>query len=243
MPPIVLITRPEPDGKEFAATLRTQPGGDVAMIHSPILQIVARGTVPDVSPYRWLIFTSRNGVRHFSAASARRDIPSYGVGDATADEAKAVGIESISCSGDARDMLARIKADGVCGPMLHLRGEHAAADIAGALRTAGVEADEAVIYAQEALPLNDTARACLMGDAPVIAPIFSPRSAAALFDGITPSAPVIVLAISAAAAARVPEGVASAVVVADRPDTAGILRAWPAALDASNRLEGTKRAQ
>lgn len=243
MPPIVLITRPEPDGDEFAAMLRAQPGGDLAMVHSPILRITPRGAVPDVTGYRWLIFTSRNGVRHFAAGSARRDVPAYAVGDATADEARALGIEAISCSGDARDLLARIKADGAQGPMLHLRGEHAAADIAGALSAAGIETDQAVLYAQEPAPLSAAARACLMGDTPVIAPVFSPRSAAALFGEMRPTAPIVVLAISAAAAARVPEAVVGGIVIADRPDTPGMLRAWPAALGAAYRLEGTKRAQ
>ena len=243
MPPVILITRPEPYGAEFAATLRTLPGGDLSMILSPALQIGALGTVPDLGAYSWLIFTSRNGVRHFVDASARRDIPVYAVGDATADEARRAGMDAISCGGDARDLVARIIADGVRGPMLHLRGAHAAADIVGALNDAGIEAGEAVLYSQEAAPLTDAARACLLGDVPVIAPVFSPRSAEALFNGAPPSAPIVVLAISDAAAARVPKGAAREVIIADRPDTAAILRAWPRALQAAYRLEGTERAE
>ncbi len=243
MPPVILITRPQPYGAEFAATLRTQPGGDLPMILSPALRIGAQGTVPDLGAYRWLIFTSRNGVRYFADASARRDIPVYAVGDATADEARRAGMEAISCGGDARDLIARIIADGARGPMLHLRGAHAAADIAGALNAARIEAGEAVLYSQEAAPLTDAARACLMGDVPVIAPVFSPRSAAALFDGARPAAPVVVLAISDAAAGRIPEGAAREVIVADRPDMAAMLRAWPCALTAAYRLEGTERAE
>ncbi len=243
MPPTVLITRPDPYGAEFAATLRAQPGGDLAMVLSPALRIEARGAVPDLTGLRWLIFTSRNGVRYFAAGSERRDIPVYAVGDATADEARSIGMDAISCGGDARDLLARIEADKARGPMLHLRGAHAAADIAGALNDAGMVVGEAVLYSQQPAPLSDAARACLMGNAPVIAPVFSPRSAAAVFEGSAPAAPVVVLAISAAAAARVPEGAARTVLVADRPDTVGMLRAWPLALAAAYRLEGTKRAQ
>lgn len=243
MPIAVLITRPAPYGDEFAAILRAQPGGDLRMILSPALTIEAQGALPDLGGYRWLIFTSRNGVRHFAAQSDRRDIPAYAVGDATADEARALGIEAISSSGDARDLVARIRADGAEGPMLHLRGAHAAANVADALRTAGIAADEAVIYAQRTAPLSDEARAALAGDGTIIAPVFSPRSAAVLFAGGLPSAPVVVLTISDAAAARVPDGAASALLVADRPDAAAMLRLWPAALSAAYRLEGTKRAQ
>ncbi|WP_171054697.1 uroporphyrinogen-III synthase [Roseovarius arcticus] len=243
MPPVILITRPEPYGAEFAATLRTLPGGDLPTILSPALQIGALGTVPDLGAYRWLIFTSRNGVRYFAGASARRDIPVYAVGDATADEARRAGMEAISCGGDARDLVARIIADGARGPMLHLRGAHTAADIAGVLTAAGIKTDEAILYSQRSAPLTDAARACLMGDAPVIAPVFSPRSAAALFNDVPTTAPVVVLAISDAAATCIPEGAAREVIIADHPDMAAMLRAWPQALSAAYRLEGTIRAE
>ncbi len=247
MPPTVLITRPEPYGAEFAALLRAAPGGDLPVILSPALVIEAAGALPGLDGYHWLIFTSRSGVRRFVALSERRDIPVYAVGDATAQEARGAGMRAISCSGDAGDLLSRIRADGVRGPMLHLRGEHAAANVAGALRDAGIPADEAVIYAQRRAPLSAEARACLDGSAPVIAPVFSPRSAAALFADGPPRAPLVVLAISAAAAARVPErahgAAAQTVIVAERPDAAAMLRAWPAALSAAYRLEGTMRPQ
>ncbi|MFX0541862.1 uroporphyrinogen-III synthase [Roseovarius sp. S4756] len=243
MPPCVLITRPAPYGVQFAQELRRHPGGDLPMVLSPALVIEGTGTLPDLEGYRWLIFTSRSAVREFSARSDRRDVPVYAVGDATAEEARRAGMTAISCGGDARDMVARIKADEGDGPMLHLRGAHAAADIAGLLSDAGISVDEAVIYAQHLAPLTAEAQSCLTGTAPVIAPVFSPRSAAALFAGGAPKAPLVVLAISAAAAARVPEGAAQAVIVADRPDTAGMLRAWPEAVAAAYRLEGTKSAQ
>ena len=243
MSPVILITRPQPYGAEFAEALRAQPGGDLPMILSPALRIRAVGAVPDLGSYRWLIFTSRNGVRYFGKASARRDIPVYAVGDATADEARRLGMTALTCGGDARDLIAKIIADGIRGPMLHLRGAHAAADIAGALNAAGIETNEAVLYSQDVAPLTDAARSCLLGDAPVIAPVFSPRSAAALFDGAPPPVPVVVLAISDAAAGCIPAGAAREVIIADRPDTAAMLRAWPSALSAAYRLEGTIRAE
>ncbi|MFX0546131.1 uroporphyrinogen-III synthase [Roseovarius sp. S1116L3] len=243
MSPSVLITRPAPYGAQFAQELRAQPGGDMPMILSPALVIEGTGTLPDLDGYRWLIFTSRSAVREFAARSDRRDIPAYAVGDATAQEARRAGMTATSCGGDAREMVARIEADQASGPMLHLRGAHAAADVAGLLGSAGISVDEAVIYAQHLVHLTAEAQSCLAGTAPVIAPVFSPRSAAALFADGAPKAPLVVLAISAAAAARVPEGAAQAVIVADRPDTAGMLRAWPEAVAAAYRLEGTKSAQ
>ncbi|WP_162497364.1 uroporphyrinogen-III synthase [Roseovarius dicentrarchi] len=243
MPPIILITRPEPGATRFVAALKDLPGDDLSVVLSPVLAIAPQGSLPDLTGVRWLIFTSQHGVFRFAELSARRDIPAYCVGDTTAEAAEQAGITAISAGGDARDLLARIAADGAAGPMLHLRGAHAAADVAGALTTAGVPAGDAVLYAQHKVPLNDAARACLSGTAPVIAPVFSPRSAAALFEGVDVTAPLVVLAISRAAADRVPEGAAQACLVADRPDGAGMLRAWPEALARAYRLEGTNRAQ
>ncbi len=243
MSPTILITRPEPGASRFIAALRDLPGGDLPVIRSPVLAIEPKGDLPDLAGVRWLIFTSQYGVFRFAELSKRRDIPAYAVGDATAQAAQEAGMRAISCAGDARDLLTRIAADGAAGPMLHLRGTHAAADVAAALTAAGTPARDAVLYAQRALPLNDAARACLTGIAPVIAPVFSPRSAAMLLEGAQITAPLVILAISRAAADRVPAGVAQACIVADRPDAAGMLRAWPDALAEANRLEGTKRAQ
>lgn len=243
MAPTILVTRPEPGARNFIAALREQPGGDLPIVTSPVLEIVSEGTLPGLAGVRWLIFTSQHGVFRYAALTDRRDIPAYAVGDTTARAARDAGMRAISCAGDARDLLARIKADGAQGPMLHLRGAHKAADVAGALHSTGVAATDSVLYDQRSLPLNDDARACLSGNAPVIAPVFSPRSAGSLLEGITLRAPLVILAISRAAADRVPEGAAAACIVADRPDTAGILRAWPEALAAAYRLEGTNRAK
>ncbi|WP_165802893.1 uroporphyrinogen-III synthase [Pelagivirga sediminicola] len=243
MPPTILITRPEPGAGSFIAALRGLPGGDLPVVLSPVLRIEPQGELPDLEGVRWLIFTSQQGVFRYAELTARRDIPVYAVGDTTASAAEAAGMRAISCGGDARDLLARIRADNAIGPMLHLRGAHAAADVAGALRAEGIAATDAVLYVQKRLSLTEEARACLNGDAPVIAPVFSPRSAAALLEGAAPRAPLVILAISRAAADRVPQGAASACIVADRPDAAGMLRAWPAALAEAYRLEGTKSAQ
>ncbi|WP_255009004.1 uroporphyrinogen-III synthase [Roseovarius sp. M141] len=243
MPPTILITRPEPGASRFIAALRDLPGGDLPLVRSPVLAIEPQGSLPDLEGVRWLIFTSQHGVFRFAQLSARRDIPAYAVGDTTAQAAQEAGMHAISCAGDARDLLARIAADGATGPMLHLRGTHAAADVAGALTAAGIVASEAVLYAQRPLPLSDAARACLTGTAPVIAPVFSPRSAAALLEGIQVTAPLVILAISRAAADRVPKGAAQACIVAGQPDAVGMVRAWPDALAEAYRLEGTMRAQ
>ena len=79
---------------------------------------------------------------------------------------------------------------------------------------------ERVAYAQEAQPLTAQAVALLQGDKPVIAPIFSPRTAeilAAECRRITATAPLIVIAMSPAVA-EAARDFAATVIVAAHPD-------------------------
>ena len=82
-----------------------------------------------------------------------------------------------------------------------------------------------VVYDQLSQPLSDAARQALAGMAPVILPLFSPRSARILSEQVTQArAPLWLVPISPAAAARWQAGQAR-MLVADTPDAGGILRA------------------
>lgn len=239
----VLITRPDPFGAELADLLRSRWGCGVQMVLSPVMRIEWDGMLPDLNGTRVLIFTSQHGVAGFARSSMRRDLPCYAVGPATADTARAAGFTVTEADGDAEALLARIVADSTRGPCLHIRGEHAAGNLAERLNAAGVRTSEVVLYRQVPCPLTDAARACLTGDNPVILPLYSPRSAALLFAAVKVSAPLFVAAISANAAANVPDSKANTVVIADKPDAGGVNRALDALYEKANRLEGAKRAQ
>ncbi len=234
----MLITRPEPGASQFAAAVRARYGGQAHMLFSPVMEIEQNGTVPDLTGIRTLVFTSQNGVFGYAAGTDRRDIPCYTVGDTTAEAAESAGIQAISARGAAEDLLALMFADGVRGPVLHLRGEHAAADVAGALREAGIEARDAVLYKQRPRALNDTARQALLGACPVILPLFSPRSARLVIADTVPTCPLVPLAISDAAVAALPAPLARAALVAARPDGEAMLAGLADALAAAKRLEG-----
>lgn len=237
--PVILLTRPDPGGARFAGDLRARFGPGSRIVTSPVLRIEPCGAAPDLAGVACLLFTSQHGVARFAELSARRDLPGYAVGDATARVARAAGLRVTACEGDAASMLARIAADDEKGPFLHIRGEHAATALAEALRARGLPAREAVLYRQEAVPLSDEALAVLEGPAPVVLPLFSPRSAEVLFAGCAPRAPLCVVAISQAVAERVPEEHSGRVIVAKRPDGAAMLDAMAQAL----RVEGAKPAQ
>lgn len=243
MPPRLLITRPEPEASRFAEDLRVaHPGAEV--ITSPLMRIVYNGTLPAIIPGEALIFTSRHGVAGFCRLSPRRDLPAYAVGAATAAEAREQGFDTTAAEGDATSLLARIASDKTSGPFLHPRGAHVAADIAGALRSAGHTARDTVVYSQQAQPLTTAARAALDGQDPVILPLMSPRSAVLFFEAAgNPRAPLLVAAMSRNVAARIPDGAACRVVVAETPDAATMRRVLDDLVKHAKRVESGKAAQ
>ena len=240
----ILITRPEPEASRFADQARALLGDTVTILCAPIMQIAYRGALPDLSGNEVLIFTSRHGVAGFCRLTDRRDLACYAVGDATAAAAQETGLCAISAGGDAGALLARIADDRCTGPFLHLRGAHVAADIAGALRSAGHVAQEVVVYDQIVMDLNPVARGCLVGAGPVILPLMSPRSARVFFEQArAATAPLLVAAISRKVAEMVPEGVARDVRVARTPDAAGVLDVLQGLVRLAKQLEGGKLAQ
>ncbi|MCZ4351903.1 uroporphyrinogen-III synthase [Roseovarius aestuarii] len=243
MAPTLLITRPQPGSAEFANAARAVLGKGAVIEQSSVMKIVAQGDMPDLRDIRALILTSRQGVAQFIARSNRRDLPVYAVGDGTAQAARAAGLKAVSAQGDAADLVARVLEDGTWGPMIHLRGAYAAGDVAGALQTAGVDAREAVIYAQQSVPLSKMAINLLNGEKPVVLPLFSPRSSKLLFEQVMPRAPLVVLAISKAVAQTVPTGLSAQVRVVTRPDADAMLDALPDVWEQANRLEGDRAAQ
>ena len=243
MPVRLLITRPEPAASRLAEALR-RAMPEVGIHVSPLMRIVHGGTLPPLSGDEVLILTSRHGVEGLCRLTPRRDLRAYAVGEATAAAARCHGFAAVAAGGDAAALLELLERDGVTGPFLHPRGEHVAADIAGALRARGHTASEVVVYDQRPQPLDATARALLAGDAPVVVPLMSPRSAALFFEAAgTIRAPLHVAAISAAAARGVPEGAARAVSVAESPDAAAMCRLLQDLVGRAKRVERSGRAQ
>ncbi len=243
MAPILLITRPEPSGAAFADRLRTGVAGGLEVIQSPIMRIERCGALPDMEGIKTLIFTSRHGVEAYAALGGPVDIPAYAVGEATAVAARGAGLSVTVCDGDAASVLSRVLADDAAAPALHPHGEHMARDIAKDLTEAGIETHDVVLYRQVPVHLTDRAKAVLAGDRPVVVPLFSPRSARLFFDGAHVEAPLLVAAISEAAARAVPEGSVRALEIASRPDQEAMVEVTKGLLDAAKRLEGDRPAK
>lgn len=241
--PTLLITRPEPEASRMAARLRAT-WQDLAVIVAPLMRIAYCGALPALAGKQVLIFTSRHGVEGFCRLTPRRDLPAIAVGAATAEAARVQGFEARAAGGDAASLLAQIAREGVTGPFLHPRGAHVAADIAGALRACGHDADEVVVYAQEARPLSPAARAALGGHVPVILPLMSPRSGRLFFaEAGAIRAPLFVAAMSRKVAETVPPGAATRLIVAKSPDRAALCAALHDLVSHAKRVEGGRTPQ
>lgn len=243
MAPTLLITRPNPAASKFAAQARRVLGRECEIVLSPLMRMEHVGGVPDLAGFHALIFTSRNGVEALAAATGDRSLPCYTVGDATCRAAQDAGFQAVSAQGDVLDLLNLIEANRAPGPFLYVRGEHATADVTGALRDKGKAAFDVVAYRQVAQPISDEAQALLGRARPVLLPLFSPRSARLFFDKGPFEAPVFAAAISPNVAEMIPPDAVRQVEIAGRPNAAGVLAGLQRLRDAAKRLEGGNRAQ
>lgn len=243
MSPTIVITRPEAQGLRFADQVRARLGCGVVIELSPLMRIDNTGDLPDLNPVQTLIFTSGNGVSAYLAKTTRRDIPCYCTGEATANAAREAGLKAISCGGTAGDLVTRIVADRIEGPCLHIRGEHGVGNVAERLSEAGILTDQVVLYRQVTQAVSASAQAVLQGEALVILPLFSPRSARIVFSMVAVSAPIRVVALSANVAAEVPAPFNEGIVIAERPDAEAMLDALAGAVATGKSLEGGNRSQ
>lgn len=198
--PRLLLTRPLPAARRFLADCEAALGRPIPAILSPVLAIRPLPvTLPDRPAA--LLLTSENGAER-AGALGLAGLPAWCVGPRTAEAAREAGLAAREAGGDVEALLAALLAERPPGPLLHLRGEYTRGDLAARLRAAGLRAEEAVAYAQDAVAPTPEARAALDGDAPLVAPLFSPRSAALLV-GWRPRAPLRVVAMSGAVAKAV----------------------------------------
>ena len=227
--PTVLLTRSGAASRRFADQIAAR-FGDVGVVISPAIQIVFRDAVLPLEGVRDIVFTSQNAVQGVCRLTDRRDLRAWCVGGRTAQVARDAGFEVREGPGDAQGLLRLILADRPLGRVIWARGEHAAVDVAEVLNSAGIETVSAILYTAEPLPPGPEAAALLAGDAPVIVPLFSARTAQIVASWTRGAhAPLTVLALSDAVAAAQPP--CAATIVAPQPDSAGMLDALAAALD------------
>jgi uroporphyrinogen-III synthase len=175
----LLVTRPAQDGEALAARLR-EMGHEPVL--APVMEIVPRQNAAlSLEGVQAVLITSRNGARALAAATTRRDLPVYAVGDSSAGDAKAAGFaEVFSASGDVGTLTALVERvlKPTAGALLHVVGTEQAGDLAGALGVKGFAVPRAVLYeSRPAAQLPETARNALQKGLVQGVLFYSPRTA------------------------------------------------------------------
>ncbi|MEO1681610.1 MAG: uroporphyrinogen-III synthase [Pseudomonadota bacterium] len=221
----LLLTRPETGGRRFAAEAQAQMGAFGAVVLAPLQKIVARLPFPTLPDEADLAFTSENAVR-VAASAGVTGRKAFCVGSRTADAARAEGFDAESAGGDAVALANLIAARASGRRVVHLCGAHQSGNLAERLTAQGLVARRVTIYDQERLPLSNEAQSALNGPRPVLAPLFSPRSARLLADAIREAdapAPRLVAHLSAAVAGAWP--LPARAVIATQPDAPALIAA------------------
>ncbi|OSP54667.1 hypothetical protein BV911_11415 [Pseudoruegeria sp. SK021] len=234
----MLITRPQAQSERFAQTCQRVFGPQMQIVISPVLKIVPRRTKIDLTGLTGLIFTSENGVRAFAALSHDRSLPAYCVGPRTADVARQIGFRATQGTGGAEALANQIAAAPTHGPLLHVHGVTVAGDIKGVLTQRGIPVRTQVIYDQLEYPLSKAAHDLLSEPAPVLLPVFSPRTATLLLPALVPARALLqIAAISPAVAVSLQKLHTARIDVAAQPDGASMLTSLIGLRDGASRLE------
>ncbi len=222
--PLLLLTRPQATSEAFWAALPEKTRAAVDFLINPLMSIQFTGPLPDLTGMSGLIFTSANGLNAYAALGGPAlDVPVIAVGTATGNAALALGFKTDVAGGGADQLIDHVLSQGYSGPLMHLRGENAIGDIAARLSEAGVETQEAVLYKQTLEPITRATRVALSQDRPILAPVFSPRTARHLGRESLGVSRIRFAAISQAVADALPEEASGRTKIAPQPDREGMV--------------------
>jgi uroporphyrinogen-III synthase len=218
-PPTVLLTRPLAASERFAGQVM-EALGPLPLIIAPLQSVALIKAVPPEGPFDAVLFTSENALRAVEGWTLPQR--ALCVGERTAQAARAAGFDAESAGGDAMALADLIRAKGLNGPLLHPHGREVRQDFAAL----GLNVRGVVVY--ETLPQSWTPEAMVLLDAPypVLAPIFSPRSAESFQTARqNHPAPVWIAALSPAVAEVLILRPADRIAISDRPDAGGMIAA------------------
>lgn len=230
----VLVTRPRQDAAGIARALAER--GHEALIE-PLLQVVfLSGAAVPLDGAQGILATSANGVRALAAATPRRDLVVWAVGEATGRTARREGFPDVRVAGGDVTALAALvaaHADPAAGALVHAAGSVLAGDLAGLLAARGFETRRTVLYeARPAESLSSATTQALVDRDLGAALFFSPRTGGtfatllrhARLGGVLET--VHAVCLSAAVAGRL-DGLAWAGLhVAERPEQESLLAAF-----------------
>ena len=223
--PHLLITRPQASADSFVARLSHDIQAQSSVLVSPLMKIVPAGEKPNLLGYSGVIFTSVNAVECAPMGNGRS---AHCVGGTTTKIAIAAGWKVLSTAINADGLIDNIINAGATGPFIHLAGRHRRGEIAEKLSIQGTHVDVHTLYDQQLLPLSEEAQSFLNGEARVVVPLFSPRTAKHFIEQAQRLDRVTVIAISDAVASLC-KGV-HAIQIAEAPTREEMIRSVEKAL-------------
>lgn len=175
----LLLTRPKVKSAIFAAALEKAAPGRFTCTIAPVLEIVPLAVRIATSGAQGVLFTSATAVDLAVQQADLRGLACVCVGPATTSAALAHGLNATNAEGTADDVLRVALAvfQPGAGRLLHVRGVHAAGDLAAALSARGLETQTIVIYDQRPLPVTEPVALALATGRFDAITFFSPRSA------------------------------------------------------------------
>lgn len=222
-----LLTRPAAASLRFAQALRESFGPASLVTISPLMQPLFLKPLLPEGLFDALILTSETGAeaaRRLSADGIPLPALAFCVGDRTAQAAADAGFDPISADGEATALLRLIQDKKPEGRYLYLRGRDARGNILQQLDGYNIFSREAIVYDQQPCLLTPQATALLAGLAPVVLPLFSPRSADLLRQTGPVMAPLWIAALSPAVAQQARLLHPARLMTAQHPDAATLLQ-------------------
>jgi uroporphyrinogen-III synthase len=239
----LLMTRPQEAAKRFVAQLPPVLRTRLNVVYAPLIGIEPITDKIDFGDARGLILTSANGVSVAAGLSNRRELPCFCVGETTTRTAQNAGWKAEYAGNNAEGLIETLHRIRPAGPLLHLRGKHARGNVAARLGALGLPTSEQVIYDQPLMPLSEGACRILHGPAPVVVPLFSPRTARQFANNVTGSAPLYLTALSDAVAEPLRSLKYNQLLVASTPDSPAMVRLVKQLADDAGWVEGNWSAQ
>ncbi len=237
------MTRPRAASERFCAQLPGEVRDQLNVIVSPLIEIVPQADALELDGLHGLIFTSTNAVSIAAGLTPQRNLPCYCIGDATTAAAQGAGWQAEKAGANASELVATLSRTQPASPLLHLRGTHSRGDIAARLTGSGCKVREQIVYDQRLVRFSDTAISALAGAGPVIAPVFSPRTARHFAKLHAGGNQLYLAALSGAVAKPLKALKYNALLVAERPDSATMAALVRQLVNRVIRVEGNQRAQ
>ena len=222
MPPILVVTRPEAAGQAFIKKMRQASSTVFVPLLSPGLRIVPLdASIP--SSLDHVVFTSQNGVAQAARLNVPKTAHAWCVGESTASAARQLGFEITQGGGDASQLLNLLLDQRLAGKIAHIRGKHTRGDFAQILQGAGQQCVDVYAYDQIVNPPSSELKSALLGEQPLVVPLFSARS------GLTLTyeswrAPVHVVAMSSYVADAATDWGVDTVQIAEAPTEDAMIR-------------------